>query len=102
MPDQIRRANAKAAASKYAPKPDGSAITYGLIAVSVLAVALIFYGVFYSVDMLSQPVALFLAASSRRSSPAWACASGWTASSRRLRRPSTHRAQPGDPTPAGA
>lgn len=61
MPDQIRRANAKAAASKYAPKPDGSAITYGLIAVSVLAVALIFYGVFYSVDMLSQPVALFLA-----------------------------------------
>lgn len=61
MPEKVRQANARAAASKYAPKPDGSTLTYGLIAVSVLAVALAVYGQFYDVDMLSEPVALVLA-----------------------------------------
>jgi hypothetical protein len=61
VPEKIRQANAKAAASKYAPKPDGSTLTYGLIAVSVLAVTLAVYGRFYDVDMLSEPVALVVA-----------------------------------------
>lgn len=61
MPERVRQANAKAAASKYAPEPDGSTVTYGLIAVSVLAVALAAYGQFYDVDMLAEPVALVLA-----------------------------------------
>jgi hypothetical protein len=61
VPEKVRQANAQAAASKYAPKPDGSTLTYGLIAVSVLAVALAIYGRFYDVDMLSEPVALVLA-----------------------------------------
>lgn len=61
MPEKVRQANARAAASKYAPRPDGSTLTYGLIAVTVLAVALAIYGRFYDVDMLSAPVALVLA-----------------------------------------
>ena len=55
MPDKVRRANARAAASKYAPRPDGSTLTYGAIAVSLLAVALAIYGGFYQTDMLSRP-----------------------------------------------
>ena len=56
MPDKLRKANARAAATRYAPKPDGSTLTYGLIAVSLLALALALYGGFYQVDMLAQPV----------------------------------------------
>lgn len=61
MPEKARQANARAAAAQYAPKPDGSTLTYGLIAVSVLGVALAIFGQFYDVDMLSEPVALVLA-----------------------------------------
>ena len=61
MPDKLRKANARAAATRYAPKPDGSTLTYGLIAVSLLALALALYGGFYQVDMLAQPVPLVLA-----------------------------------------
>lgn len=61
MPEQLREANARAAATRYAPRPDGSTLTYGLIAVSLLALALALYGAFYQVDMLAQPVPLVLA-----------------------------------------
>lgn len=61
MPEKVRQANARAAAAKYAPGPNGSTLTYGLIAVSILAVALAIYGGFCEVDMLSQPLALALA-----------------------------------------
>jgi hypothetical protein len=61
VPDKLRKANARAAATRYAPKPDGSTLTYGLIAVSLLALALALYGGFYQVDMLAQPVPLLLA-----------------------------------------
>lgn len=61
MPEKLRKANARAAATRYAPRPDGSTLTYGLIAVSLLALALALYGGFYQVDMLAQPVPLVLA-----------------------------------------
>lgn len=61
MPDKLRQANARAAATRYAPRPDGSTLTYGLIAVSLLALALALYGGFYHVDMLVAPVPLVLA-----------------------------------------
>lgn len=61
MPEKLRQANAKAAAARYAPKPDGSTLTYGLVAISLLALALALYGGFYRVDMLVAPVPLVLA-----------------------------------------
>lgn len=61
MPDKLRQANARAAATRYAPKPDGSTLTYGLIGVSLLALALALYGGFYHVDMLVAPIPLVLA-----------------------------------------
>ena len=62
MPEKkLRQANARAAATKYAPRPDGSTLTYGLIAVSLLALGLALYGGFYAVDMFNQPIPLVLA-----------------------------------------
>jgi len=58
---KLRQANARAAATKYAPRPDGSTLTYGLIAVSLLALGLALYGGFYAVDMFNQPIPLVLA-----------------------------------------
>ena len=61
MPETVRRANARAAAAIYAPRPDGSMLTYGVIAVSVLAMALVAVSGFYQIDMLSQPLPLVAA-----------------------------------------
>lgn len=61
MPEKARRADARTAAAKYAPRPDGSMLTYGAIAVSVLAMALVAVSGFYQIDMLSQPLLLGLA-----------------------------------------
>jgi hypothetical protein len=61
VPDKLRKANARAAATRYAPKPDGSTLTYGLIAVSLLALGLALFAGFYRVDMLAQPIPLVLA-----------------------------------------
>ena len=58
---KLRQANARAAAAQYAPGPDGSTLTYGLIAVSLLALGLVLYGGFYDVNMFAEPVALVLA-----------------------------------------
>ena len=62
MPNTARTANAKAAASSYAPKPNGSAVTYGLIAVSLLGAGLVFFAAFYGIDLVIYPAAIFLSA----------------------------------------
>lgn len=62
MTDKLRRANAKAAASRYAPPPDGSYVTYGFIAAASVAVGVMLVGGFFGVDMLSHPTGLFWAA----------------------------------------
>lgn len=60
MPKAARVANARAAAQSYAPAPNGSAITYGLIAAALTLVAAIIAGAFYRVDLFSTfwPIAL--------------------------------------------
>jgi len=58
MPHKLRRANATAAAQAYAPKPNGSAVTYGLVAAALLLVATFFAGAFFRTDMTSTPLAL--------------------------------------------
>jgi hypothetical protein len=53
-------ANARAAAQSYAPKPNGSTITYGLIAAALVLVVALIAGAFYRVDVLASlwPIAL--------------------------------------------
>jgi hypothetical protein len=58
MPVSPRLARAVAAATKYAPKPQGSSLLYGLIAVAVLAIAMTAAGRFYAIDFLSFPVSV--------------------------------------------
>ena len=58
MPNTIRTADAKAAASAYAPSPGGSSLTYGFIAVSLLVLGLTIFSAFYSVDLLVYPAVL--------------------------------------------
>ncbi len=53
-----RRAKATAAANKYARRPEGSAFTYGLVAVSLTLLMIVIFGMFYSLKVLSYPVAL--------------------------------------------
>lgn len=60
MPNTIRTANAKAAASAYAPAPNGSSLTYGFIAVSLLVLSLAIFSAFYSVDLLVYPLLIGL------------------------------------------
>lgn len=56
MPNKLRRANATAAAQAYAPKPNGAAVTYGLVAAALLLVATFFAGAFFKTDITSKPV----------------------------------------------
>ena len=48
---------ALAAASRYAPKPNGSALTYGIVGAIVFGAAAAFVGWFYGID-LSRHLAL--------------------------------------------
>lgn len=58
MPNKLRRANATAAAQAYAPKPNGSAVTYGLVGAALLLVATFLAGAFFKTDVTSNPLAL--------------------------------------------
>lgn len=58
MPNRIRSANARAAAQSYAPTPNGSTITYGLIAAALLLVGAFIAGAFFGADILSNPLLL--------------------------------------------
>jgi Flp pilus assembly protein TadB len=58
LPEHRRRAKAIAAANKYAPRPQGSAFTYGLVAVLLAIVALVLFGMFYGLEVLANPAAL--------------------------------------------
>lgn len=60
MKEHDRRAEATAAASVYAPRPEGSSFTYGLIAVVLAILALVIFGMFYRVEVLASPVLLGL------------------------------------------
>lgn len=60
---QARRKLAFATASAYAPKPNGSYLTYGLIGVTMLALSLIFFAMFYGIDLTAYPVLIALALS---------------------------------------
>jgi protein-S-isoprenylcysteine O-methyltransferase Ste14 len=60
LPEHHRRAKATTAANKYAPRPEGSSITYGLIAVVLAVLALIIFGMFYGLDVLAHPILLGL------------------------------------------
>lgn len=53
VPRAARVANARAAAQSYAPTPNGSIITYGLIAAALVLVAAIIGSAFYGVDALT-------------------------------------------------
>jgi hypothetical protein len=50
---RARAANATAAAQSYAPKPNGSTITYGLIAASLLLVVAFLAGGYFAVDIVA-------------------------------------------------
>jgi hypothetical protein len=56
LPEHHRRANAIAAASTYAPRPEGSSFTYGLIAMVLAILALVIFGMFYGLEVLANPV----------------------------------------------
>lgn len=47
-----------AAANKYAPRPEGSAFTYGLVAIMLAFLMLVIFGMFYDVEVLAHPVAI--------------------------------------------
>lgn len=56
LPEHFRRVKAAAAAAnKYAPRPEGSSATYGLIAVVLAFLALVSFGLFYRIDVLAHP-----------------------------------------------
>lgn len=58
MPNKLRRANATAAAQAYAPRPNGSAITYGFVAAALLLVVAFLAGAFFGTDITANPLAL--------------------------------------------
>ncbi len=58
MPNKLRRANATAAAQAYAPRPNGSAITYGFVAAALLLVVAFLAGAFFGADITANPLAL--------------------------------------------
>jgi len=64
MPDEHRRTKARDAANEYAPKPDGSSLTYGFVGVSLAGLAMIFFDMFYDANIIAHPViiAVLLAA----------------------------------------
>lgn len=58
MPEHHKRTLAIAAANKYAPRPQGSAFTYGLVAIILAFLMLVIFGMFYDVEVLAHPVAI--------------------------------------------
>jgi hypothetical protein len=60
LKEHRRRAEATAAASVYAPLPEGSSFTYGLISVVLAILALVIFGMFYGVEVLANPITLGL------------------------------------------
>jgi len=56
-----RRAQATAAANKYAPHPEGNALTYGVVAVTLVFIGVVFFGMFYSLRVLAYPMVLGVA-----------------------------------------
>lgn len=56
LPDEHRKAKARSAAHKYAPKPEGSSLTYGVVGVVLALLAIVVFGIFYGVDVLSNPI----------------------------------------------
>lgn len=58
MNNPTRTANAKAAVRSYAPKPNGTALTYGLIAAALTTAAAIIAGAYFRTDVVGSPVGL--------------------------------------------
>jgi len=61
LSEHERRVKAIAAANKYPPRPNGSAFTYGMIAVILAVLMIVICGMFYSLEILAHPVALAIA-----------------------------------------
>lgn len=55
MPNVSRTRKAEEAAASYAPSPNGSALTYGLIAASLVFIGALVVGAFYAVDIIANP-----------------------------------------------
>lgn len=53
-----RLKKAVSAAAAYAPKPQASALLYGVIAVAILGIVLTVIGRFYSVNFMSFPISI--------------------------------------------
>lgn len=51
-----RQTKAREAANGYAPKPNGSSILYGLIAVTLMGMAIIIVSIFYQADLGAFPI----------------------------------------------
>ncbi len=62
MTNPTRIANARAAARSYAPKPNGTALTYGLIAAALTTAAAIIAGAYFRTDVVGRPVGLAVVA----------------------------------------
>lgn len=56
MLERQREANARVAANSYAPKPVGSSLLYGLIAVTLVGLAMIIFSIFYGANITAFPV----------------------------------------------
>jgi cytochrome c-type biogenesis protein CcmH/NrfG len=54
--DRVRQKEARDRAEVYAPKPKDSRLMYGVVAVSVLLLALISVGGFYAIDVWNHPL----------------------------------------------
>lgn len=58
LPGEHRKSKARKAAHAYAPKPEGSSLTYGVVAAVTTLLAIICFGMFYRADVLSSPVTI--------------------------------------------
>lgn len=56
LPEHERRAAAIAAANKYARRPEGSGLTYGFVAATMMLMTIIIFGMFYGLSPLEHPV----------------------------------------------
>lgn len=53
-----RQANARAAANSYAPEPVGSSLLYGLIAVTLVSLAMMIFSIFYGANIAAFPIVI--------------------------------------------